>query len=128
MGESNCELQRQARKLLKIRPICLTLVVPARLLFTSFPHGDPVSGDKKQTGKITVRVDEELAKLAAQLAEERGATDVSDYVRGLLVADAATVDRNLIHGIPIPGWAVERVFQAGKEKEREAPKAPAAKR
>jgi hypothetical protein len=99
---------------------------PRRRLFTRFPHGALVSSDKK----VVVRFSEELHDLALQLQKQHGATDVSDYLRGLVVADAAREGR-LIRGISIPAWVVgERIhLTSDKTKEQhDSPKAPAAKR
>lgn len=60
---------------------------------------------EKQIKPRTVRVDERLFQIALSRVTETGADDFSDYVRGLIVADALASPMK-ITGIDIPGWIV----------------------
>lgn len=63
--------------------------------------------DVQVPGRLNLRVEPELHRLALELVRERGARDLSDYIRGLLIDDAMEAEKQL-RGVSIPGWLTDR--------------------
>jgi len=61
--------------------------------------------NEKRTSKVTVRLEPRLRDLADAGAESRGASDISDYIRGLLLSDAHNLGAPL-KGLDLPGWLI----------------------
>jgi hypothetical protein len=76
--------------------------------------------NENQTGRVNVRFEPALKIVIDQLTKERGASDLSDYIRGLVIADAIAADKKM-HGITIPGWLIgQRISIVGpREKGKE---------
>lgn len=87
-----------------------------------------MAGDKKQS-RISIRFDEQLFRVAADMQKEHGADDISDYIRGLIVLQAVQEGRS-IRGVQIPGWISELILHTVREtgRQQEDPKARAARR
>ena len=72
------------------------------------------------SGRVNVRFEPALKEITDQLVRERGALDLSDYLRGLVIADAIAADKKM-NGITIPGWLIGKrvsiVGEKGKDKE-----------
>lgn len=86
---------------------------PKAVETTGFAYDNPRAMNaepEKQGPAITVRLEPKLRELARILAKERGATDTSDYIRGLLVADAVKQNKPL-SGIQIPGWLIDNLVE-----------------
>lgn len=84
--------------------------------------------DKKQS-RVSIRFGEELYRLAIEMQKAHGATDISDYVRGLILEKAVEEGRS-VKGLDLPGWLVGssvHISRTAPAKD-ESPKAPAAKR
>jgi hypothetical protein len=84
----------------------------------------PPMTKEKKFERITVRLEAQLFELARSLARERGAADISDYVRGLLVVDAVTENKPL-GGTPVPGWLIEKGIIVPSLRPRSSVKSPA---
>jgi hypothetical protein len=68
---------------------------------------------EKKTKQNVVRVSNELFELGREMAARRGAKNFSEYVRGLILLDAADVSRDLVFGHDLPGWITrDRRFEA----------------
>lgn len=61
--------------------------------------------NEKRTAKITVRLEPGLRDMGKYLASKSGASDLSDYLRGLILADVIS-DGQVVTGIDIPGWLI----------------------
>jgi len=59
---------------------------------------------EKKTKQNVVRVSNELFQLGREMAARRGAKNFSEYVRGLILLDAADVSPDLVFGHDLPGW------------------------
>jgi hypothetical protein len=66
-------------------------------------------GNETKTRVLTIRLDPTLGMLCDRVAVERGAADLSDYIRGLLIADAIALGHVLV-GIEVPSWVVGTVL------------------
>jgi hypothetical protein len=69
----------------------------------------------KKTRQNAIRVSSELFELGRKMMSNRGAENFSDYVRGLILLDAAHHSPELLAGHDLPGWITrderfERVF------------------
>lgn len=60
---------------------------------------------EKRVKPRSVRLEERLYQIALSRLPRTGANDFSDYVRGLIIADALSVAASMA-GIDIPGWLV----------------------
>ena len=58
-------------------------------------------------GRVNLRVEPALRNLIDELIKESGASDISDYLRGLVIAEAIESKKKML-GISIPAWLVER--------------------
>ena len=58
----------------------------------------------KKTRQNVIRVSSELFDLGRKMMAKRGAENFSDYVRGLLLLDAADDSAELLFGHDLPGW------------------------
>jgi hypothetical protein len=68
-------------------------------------QGTISTGNEKKDVRKTVRVEEGLFQIALQRISTMEANDFSDYVRGLIIADALSASAPM-SGINIPGWLV----------------------
>ncbi|HMD97486.1 MAG TPA: hypothetical protein VKM93_09195 [Terriglobia bacterium] len=59
---------------------------------------------EKKTKQNVVRVSNELFELGREMAARRGAKNFSEYVRGLILLDAADISPDLVFGHDLPGW------------------------
>jgi len=67
-----------------------------------------------KTKMIAIRMELTLGTLCERLAVEREASGLSDYIRGLLIADAIALGHDLT-GIQIPGWVVGTVLDVQRK-------------
>jgi hypothetical protein len=58
----------------------------------------------KKTRQNAIRVTSELFELGRKMMSNRGAENVSEYVRGLILLDAAHYSPELLAGHDLPGW------------------------
>jgi len=61
------------------------------------------AGSDDISGRINLRLDPPLRVLLEDLISLRMARDLSDYIRGLIIADAIELRKPII-GVEIPGW------------------------
>jgi len=59
---------------------------------------------EKKTRQNVVRVSNELFELGKEMSLRRGAKNFSEYLRGLILLDAAEVSPNSLFGHDLPGW------------------------
>jgi hypothetical protein len=59
---------------------------------------------EKKTKQNVVRVSNELFELGREMAARRNAKNFSEYVRGLILLDAADHSPDLVFGHDLPGW------------------------
>lgn len=74
---------------------------------------------KKESGalseRVNLRIESQLLEYVKDLASKAGARDLSDYVRGLLIAESMTAKKDLT-GISLPGWLIgNKVFISGEK-------------
>ena len=58
----------------------------------------------KKTRQNAIRVTSELFDLGRMMMASRGAENFSEYVRGLILLDAAHYSPDLLAGHDLPGW------------------------
>jgi hypothetical protein len=58
----------------------------------------------KKTRQNAIRVTSELFELGRKMMSIRGAENFSEYIRGLMLLDAANHSPDLPAGIDLPGW------------------------
>jgi hypothetical protein len=58
----------------------------------------------KKTRQNAIRVTSELFELGRMMMSSRGAQNFSEYVRGLILLDAAQYSPELLAGHDLPGW------------------------
>lgn len=75
----------------------------------------------KQDEKITLRLDPRLMEMARALVTERKAGTVSEYIRGLIIADAVKQGKSL-SGIDIPGWLTDVLVELRLIHPHEGPR------
>jgi hypothetical protein len=73
--------------------------------FMSDAMSDMVTTDK-QDEKITLRLEPRLMELARVLIVQRKAGTISEYIRGLIIADAVRQGKSTAR-ITIPGWLTD---------------------
>lgn len=84
-------------------------------------HKTTTEKETTQGGRINVRFEPTLRSLVDDLIRLRGAADLSDYMRGLVILDALSADRKLF-GISIPAWLTEsRVSIKGSDSHGNKP-------
>ena len=85
---------------------------------------------EKMTRQNVVRVSNELFELGRQMSARRGAKSFSEYVRGLILLDAADISPDLVFGHDLPGWttrdkrfeqAISRMKNGAVEARRKDP-------
>ena len=74
--------------------------------------------DEKLITRFNFRIDEALRDIASELIKRRGAKDISDYLRGLLIIDALAASIP-VTGIDIPGWLNDKRIEICLKKEAE---------
>jgi hypothetical protein len=62
----------------------------------------------KQDERIVIRLEPRLMEMARALVAERDSGTISEYIRGLIIADAAKQGKTL-SGINIPGWLIDNL-------------------
>jgi hypothetical protein len=65
---------------------------------------------EKQDEKIAIRLESRLMEMARALIVERNTGTISEYIRGLIIADAVKQGRSLA-GITIPGWLTDTLVE-----------------
>jgi len=87
---------------------------------------------EKKTKQNVVRVSNELFELGRAMSTQRGAKNFSEYVRGLILLDAADASPDLVFGHDLPGWttrdkrfeaAISRIKQGALSQQGKVPQA-----
>lgn len=79
---------------------------------------------EKKIRKNVIRVSGELFELGRKMMSSRCAQNFSEYVRGLILLDAAHQSPNLLVGHDLPGWITrdkrfEKYFLTKDDNSRE---------
>ncbi len=83
---------------------------------------------EKKTKQNVVRVSNELFELGREMAARRGAKNFSEYVRGLILLDAADVSPDLVFGHDLPGWTTrDKRFEEAISRMRNGSVKPGSK-
>jgi hypothetical protein len=78
---------------------------------------------EKKTKQNVVRVSNELFELGRKMAARRGAKNFSEYVRGLILLDAADASPDLVFGHDLPGWITrDKRFEQAISRMKEQPR------
>lgn len=74
---------------------------------------------QKKTVQVAIRFSAEMLKMAGDMMSRRKAESFPDYVRGLILLDAADIDPDLAMGHDIPGWMTKdkRYWKSLKRKK-----------